>query len=325
MNPIHLAEQAANNPWLFLGAALLLGALHGLEPGHSKGIMTAFIIGTRGTYFQAIVLAACATLSHTAIVWILAWPASYGGALWSGLAFSPYLNLISGLIVLGLAYWMLRRFNRAKHPGHGHGHGHHHHGHAHHHHDEHAHGHHHHEGHDHGHAHPHERGHEHGHDHGHSHAHEHGHGHDHHHHHEPVAHGEPSPEALSVAIAMEEDEHARHHMREIADKFSGSDVSTPQIALFGLSTGLAPCSAAIVILITCFRLHEPWLGLLLVAAFSLGLGLTLTSVALLAAWGVRTIGARTSGFENFVRKAPFFSALVTAAIGVYLIVQFFRS
>ena len=32
-----------------------------------------------------------------------------------------------------------------------------------------------------------------------------------------------------------------------------------------MSTGLAPCSAAIVILVTCFRLREPWLGLALVA------------------------------------------------------------
>jgi nickel/cobalt exporter len=285
MNPIDLAEQAATNPLLFLAAALLLGAFHGLEPGHSKGIMTAFIIGTRGSYFQAVVLAMCATLSHTAIVWILVWPASYGGALWSGLAFSPYLNLISGVIVLALAYWMLRRFNRTNHD----------HGHSHHHHDEHTH------------------------DHGHSHHHDHEHGHEH----PPQA--PVSNEALSVAIAMEDDEHARHHMREIADKFSGHEISTAQVALFGLTTGLAPCSAAIVILITCFRLHQPWLGLGLVTAFSLGLGLTLTSVALFASWGVRTIGARTKGFEEFVRKAPFLSALVTAAIGIYLIIQFFRS
>ena len=285
MNPIHLAEQAATNPWLFLGAALLLGALHGLEPGHSKGIMTAFIIGTRGSYFQAVVLALCATISHTAIVWILAWPASYGGGLWSGLAFSPYLNLISGIIVLVLAYWMLRRFNQANHD-HAHDHGGHH-------------------------------------DHTHSHSHDH-HGHSHHHEH-PHSSAEETREALPAAIDQEDDEHARHHMEEIAQKFSGHDVSTAQVAVFGLSTGLAPCSAAIVILITCFRLHQPWLGFGLVTAFSLGLGLTLTSVVLFASWGVRTIGARATGFQELIRKAPFLSAMVTAAIGLYLIIQFFRS
>ena len=298
MNPIQLAEQAGSNPWLFLGAALLLGILHGLEPGHSKGIMTAFIMGTRGSYAQAIVLALCATLSHTAIVWILVWPASYGGSIWQGLAFSPYLNLISGVVILALAYWMLRRFNRLNH-------GHFHHGHEHH---DHEHGDDHHP--------------EHAHEHAHVHGHDHSHGHGHHLHHER---GATTPEGLSVAIAMEEDEHARHHMQEIADKFAGRDISTAQVALFGLSTGLAPCSAAIVILITCFRLHQPWLGFALVCAFSLGLGLTLTAVALAASWGMRTLGHRTRGFQTFISRAPFFSALVTAAIGLYLIVQFFRS
>ena len=119
MNPLDLVTHAGSNP-LFLVAALFLGALHGLEPGHSKGMMAAFIIGTRGTYAQAIVLALCATLSHTAIVWLLAWPASYGGAIWASDEIMPYLNLISGVVILALAYWMLRRLNRA--------HGHHHHG-----------------------------------------------------------------------------------------------------------------------------------------------------------------------------------------------------
>jgi nickel/cobalt exporter len=296
MNPSDLAEQAASNPWLFLIAALLLGAFHGLEPGHSKGMMAAFIIGTRGTYRQAILLALCATLSHTAIVWILAWPASYGGAMWSGAEITPYLNLISGIVILGLAYWMLRRLNRT------HGHDHHHHGHHHHEHshDDEPH-----------HVHHHAHGHEHGasHDHGHSHS------------HQPAI----SADRLSTALELEGDEHARGHLREIAENFSGREVSTAQVALFGLSSGLAPCTAAIVILITCFQLHQPWLGLGLVATFSLGLGLTLTSVALLAAWGVRTAGSRSQAFQELIRKAPFLSALVTAAVGIYLIVQFFRA
>jgi nickel/cobalt transporter (NicO) family protein len=294
MNPIHLAEHAGAHPWVFLAAAFLLGAFHGLEPGHSKGIMAAFMVGTRGTYFQALVLAACATLSHTAIVWLLAWPASYGGMLWTGSELMPYLNLISGVIVLFLAYWMLRRLNRAHHHEHGHDHIH-------------------------DHEHPHDFDHSHDdHDHPH-HDHRHSHGEE-----QPHAHTHNDP-ALTAVFEEEEDEHARHHMREVAQRFSGNAVSTPQVALFGLSSGLAPCTAAIVILITCFRLHQPWLGMALVAAFSLGLGVTLTSVALLASWSVRAIGIRSKGFRELVEKAPFLSAVVTAGIGLYLIVQFFRS
>lgn len=44
------------NAWLFVPSAILLGALHGLEPGHSKTMMAAFIVAIRGTMTQAILL-----------------------------------------------------------------------------------------------------------------------------------------------------------------------------------------------------------------------------------------------------------------------------
>ena len=60
------------NAWLFIPSAILLGALHGLEPGHSKTMMAAFIIAVRGTIGQAVLLGFAATLSHTAVVWLIA-------------------------------------------------------------------------------------------------------------------------------------------------------------------------------------------------------------------------------------------------------------
>ena len=39
-----LLAQGAGHAWLFIPSAILLGALHGLEPGHSKTMMAAFII-----------------------------------------------------------------------------------------------------------------------------------------------------------------------------------------------------------------------------------------------------------------------------------------
>ena len=44
------------NAWLFVPSAILLGALHGLEPGHSKTMMAAFIVAIRGTLKQAVLL-----------------------------------------------------------------------------------------------------------------------------------------------------------------------------------------------------------------------------------------------------------------------------
>ncbi len=67
------------------------------------------------------------------------------------------------------------------------------------------------------------------------------------------------------------------------------------------------------------------MGFGLVAAFSVGLGLTLTAVAVGASWGVRIVGSRWKSFEEIMQRAPQLSALFTAAIGIYFIIGFFRS
>jgi nickel/cobalt exporter len=104
-----LLQQGAAHAWLFIPSAILLGALHGLEPGHSKTMMAAFIIAVRGTVKQAILLGLCATLSHTAIVWIIALGGMY---LWRGLApetLEPYLQLGSAVIIIFMGAWMVWR------------------------------------------------------------------------------------------------------------------------------------------------------------------------------------------------------------------------
>ena len=62
---------------VFIPSAILLGALHGLEPGHSKTMMAAFIIAIKGTVRQAVMLGVAATLSHTAVVWLIAFGGMY--------------------------------------------------------------------------------------------------------------------------------------------------------------------------------------------------------------------------------------------------------
>lgn len=63
-----LLQQGASHAWLYFPSAILLGVLHGLEPGHSKTMMAAFIVAVRGTVRQAVLLGLAATLSHTAVV-----------------------------------------------------------------------------------------------------------------------------------------------------------------------------------------------------------------------------------------------------------------
>ena len=119
-----LLQQGTAHAWLFVPSAILLGALHGLEPGHSKTMMAAFIIAVRGTVTQAVLLGLAATLSHTAVVWIIALGGQYLGKEWGGEASEPYFQLASAVIIVGIALWMAWRTWHEQH----HAHDHHHHG-----------------------------------------------------------------------------------------------------------------------------------------------------------------------------------------------------
>ena len=48
-----LLSQGGVAPWFSIPTAILLGALHGLEPGHSKTMTAAFIVAIRGAVGQA--------------------------------------------------------------------------------------------------------------------------------------------------------------------------------------------------------------------------------------------------------------------------------
>ncbi|WP_425497725.1 hypothetical protein [Paraburkholderia ultramafica] len=125
-----VAQQGASNAWLFIPSAILLGALHGLEPGHSKTMMAAFIVAIRGTVGQAVLPGLSATLSHTAVVWAVALVGVYLGRNWNPEASEPYFQVASAVLIVGVAAWMIGptwRQQKAAHD-HDHEHDHHHHG-----------------------------------------------------------------------------------------------------------------------------------------------------------------------------------------------------
>ena len=121
-----LLREGGFAPWLFIPSALLLGALHALEPGHSKGLMASFVIAVRGTPGQATVLGLAAATSHLIIVWVLAAVALIAGDKLIGETVEPYLLIVSGVAVIGIAiFWFLRqRRPHEHHHDHDHNHGH---------------------------------------------------------------------------------------------------------------------------------------------------------------------------------------------------------
>lgn len=262
------------NAWFFIPGAILLGALHGLEPGHSKTMMAAFIVAIRGTLKQAILLGLAATLSHTVVVWVIAMAGMWFGRGWDAQTAEPWFQLLSGIIIIAIALWMLWRTWRESRGAHNHDHSDHH-------------------------------GHSHHHDHS-DHAHDH-----HHHHHDEHHHG-------ALVDADWQDAHQRAHAEEINRRFTGEQVTTGQIMLFGLTGGLIPCPASITILLICLQLKHVALGATLVLSFSVGLALTLVASGAIAAISLKHMTKRWSGFGELSRKAPWFSGALIILVGIYM-------
>jgi ABC-type nickel/cobalt efflux system permease component RcnA len=112
-----------------LAAALFWGAAHALSPGHGKTIVTAYLIGRRGTPRDAAVLGAVVTVTHTIGVFAL-------GLVTLGLSqwivpdrLYPWINVVAGasVVVIGLAVLRSRFRDWAHERAHRRAHHHHHH------------------------------------------------------------------------------------------------------------------------------------------------------------------------------------------------------
>jgi len=344
------------NAWLFVPSAILLGALHGLEPGHSKTMMAAFIIAVRGTIGQAILLGLAATLSHTAVVWLIALGGMYFGQRWSAETSEPYLQVASAVMIIGVAAWMVwKTWQQQQVANHEHDH----------HHDDTKHI-------------------------------DTGHGvvrlevfetnvpprfrlfsegkhmwaaeqvrieterpdgstqvftfvqcenfveseqeipephefvarlrlgHENHSHDYDVEftehhhHATHDYEGLDVSAQGYQDPHELAHANDIRRRFSNREVTTGQIVIFGLTGGLIPCPASITVLLLCLQLKKIALGASLVLCFSIGLALTMVASGVLAALSVKHVSKRWSGFGEFARKAPYFSSALILIVGIYV-------
>jgi nickel/cobalt transporter (NicO) family protein len=108
-----------------LAAALFWGAAHALSPGHGKTIVTAYLIGKRGTARDAALLGAIVTVTHTIGVFAL-------GLVTLALSqwivpdrLYPWINLTAGLLVVSIGLTVLRsRFRHVRHHHHHHDHDH---------------------------------------------------------------------------------------------------------------------------------------------------------------------------------------------------------
>jgi nickel/cobalt exporter len=98
---------------LLLLAAFGWGALHALSPGHGKAMVAAYLVGTRGSTRDAVILGATVTVTHTAGV-VAVGVVALGLSAWVlPEQLYPWLTLASGLMVVGVGIAVLRRRMRA--------------------------------------------------------------------------------------------------------------------------------------------------------------------------------------------------------------------
>jgi nickel/cobalt transporter (NicO) family protein len=111
-----------------LGLALFWGAAHALTPGHGKSIVTAYLVGQRGTPKHAALLGLVVTATHTIGVFALGLVTLLLSRFIVPEDLYPWLNLVSGLLVVGIGGAVLRaRWQHRRAHAHGHHHHHHHH------------------------------------------------------------------------------------------------------------------------------------------------------------------------------------------------------
>jgi nickel/cobalt transporter (NicO) family protein len=110
-----------------LGAALFWGAAHALSPGHGKAIVTAYLVGQRGTPRHAALLGLIVTVTHTVGVFALGLVTLLLSRFIVPDDLYPWLNLGSGLLVVAIGASVLRarwKSRRAHHDDHHHHHEH---------------------------------------------------------------------------------------------------------------------------------------------------------------------------------------------------------
>jgi nickel/cobalt transporter (NicO) family protein len=279
---------------VYFPAAVALGALHALEPGHAKALTAAYLIGIKGTKRDSVVLGLSVAATHSIVViaisaigiWI-------GKEAFAGQA-THWLEMASGMVAISIGSWMLWR--RLFKKGRLHKNTHQHfksatfsattfptisptilmtaptmkasprrHSHK-------------------------QQEHNHDHDHGHDHAHM-----------DDIAHAQAHAAALP--------EYAK----------TGERPSLGQIALFGAAGGMIPCPASITVMLLALSTGRAGMGIFTVLGFSLGLAIALVGIGLIVVSGLSQL-SHTGRFSTLISKAPVVSASLVIVSGLFALI-----
>ena len=126
------------------------------------------------------------------------------------------------------------------------------------------------------------------------------------------------PAARSAAIATEP---ASSGTDSIRSRPGERPLSLRQLCMLGITGGIVPCPAALVVLLSAFSLHRIGFGLYLITAFSSGLAMVLVTIGLVMVYAKRVMSARLHFGGAAVRFLPFLSSAFMAVLGIGIAVS----
>lgn len=223
-------------------AALVLGALHALEPGHGKSLAAAYLVGARATPGHALLLGASVTLTHTFSVFVMAAVALLLSQFVLPERLFPYLGLASAAIAIAIGGVMLAQaIDQLRTPRANHAH------------------------------------------------------------------------SLDEASGTLPHTHGGSRHRH--------GPTTRSAMAIGVSGGLVPCPAALIVLLSAIAAGRITFGVLLVVVFSAGLAIVLSAVCLSVIYGKRLAVQRGCTFAarapSLLRWSPLLSAGIVLLAGLY--------
>ena len=96
----------------------------------------------------------------------------------------------------------------------------------------------------------------------------------------------------------------------------GRALSLRELCLLGITGGIVPCPAALVVLLSAFSLHRIGFGLFLITAFSVGLAGVLVVIGLVMVYTKRLMAARVQAGSAALRYLPFLSSAFMVVLGL---------
>src|SRR5882724_10022681 len=118
-------------------------------------------------------------------------------------------------------------------------------------------------------------------------------------------------------------DHGHHHHHDGAHHHhdDGEPVSLRSLFALGVSGGIIPCPAALVVLLSAVSLRRVGFGLLLIVAFSVGLAAVLVTIGILMVYARRLMSRFHEDGPLVTRWLPMTSAAVITLLGLTIALQ----